>query len=463
MTNIQQTISPIDGSVVAERALATEAEITAAFAAARVAQRDWKHVPLAERTAIVMRGVANMSAQRDLLGEELTRQMGRPIRYTPKEIDRMAERAEYMASVAPEVLADITLDPIEGFDRFLRREPVGVVFAIVPWNYPYLVQVNSIVPALLAGNAVVLKPSPHTPLCGERMAEAFHAAGLPPALFQVLHLSIEGTQFALKSPEINYVSFTGSVGVGRAVQQAVSDRFIGVGLELGGKDPAYVRPDANLEHAIENLVDGAMFNSGQSCCSIERIYVHADLYDAFVEGVAALTRTYLLDSPLNPETTLGPLVRTSSAEFVRGQIAEAVRQGACALVDESLFPLSQPGTPYLAPQILVNVNHSMRVMTEESFGPVVGIMRVESDEEAIRLMNDSDFGLTAAVWTSDPEAAVAIGDRIETGTWFMNRCDFLAPGLAWTGVKNSGRGCSLSRLGYDALTRPKSFHLRTKV
>ncbi len=247
------------------------------------------------------------------------------------------------------------------------------------------------------------------------------------------------------------------------MQRAASARFIATGLELGGKDPAYVRADARLDHAVENLVDGAFFNSGQSCCGIERIYVHAALYDAFVEGAVELTRQYRLGDPRDADTNLGPMARAAAADFVRGQVGEAVKAGARALIDPSAFPRDAAGTPYMAPQILVDVDHSMRVMTEESFGPVVGIMKVASDEEAVRLMNDSAFGLTAAIWTTDEAAALRLGGELETGTVFMNRCDYLDPALAWTGVKDSGRGCTLSALGYEALTRPKSFHLRTTL
>jgi acyl-CoA reductase-like NAD-dependent aldehyde dehydrogenase len=310
---------------------------------------------------------------------------------------------------------------------------------------------------------VLLKHSRQTPLCAERFADAAAKADLPAGLLQALHLTHEATARLIKDARIGHVAFTGSVAGGVAVEEAAAGRFLSLGLELGGKDPAYVRPDAELAHAVENLVDGAFFNSGQSCCGIERIYVHADVYDRFVEGAAALTRSYVLDDPTSPETTLGPMVRTSAAEFVRGQVGEAVAQGARPLIEERAFSRSEAGTPYLAPQILVDVDHAMRVMTEETFGPVVGIMKVRSDDEAIRLMNDSRYGLTAAVWTSDPEAATAIGDRLETGTVFMNRCDYLDPALAWTGVKNSGRGVTLSVLGYEHLTRPKSFHLRTSV
>jgi acyl-CoA reductase-like NAD-dependent aldehyde dehydrogenase len=221
-----------------------------------------------------------------------------------------------------------------------------------------------------------------------------------------------------------------------------------------------VRPDAPLEFTIENLVDGAYFNAGQSCCAVERIYVHQDIYRPFLDGFVDLTRKYRLGNPLDPETTLGPMVRATAAAFVRDQIAEAVRQGARAVIDEREFAAAREGTPYVAPQVLLDVDHRMRVMTEETFGPVVGLMAVKDDDEAVRLMNDSRYGLTASIWTSDIDAAIRIGDGVDTGTWFLNRCDYLDPSLAWTGVKDSGRGCSLSRLGYESLTRPKSFHLR---
>jgi acyl-CoA reductase-like NAD-dependent aldehyde dehydrogenase len=403
-----------------------------------------------------------MESRADVIGEELTWQMGRPVRYTPFEIRRgFAERARFMIGAAPEALADIAVAPAAGFTRFIRREPVGVVFTIAPWNYPYLATVNSVVPALLAGNAVVLKMAAQSPLCAERFAEGFQAAGLPEGVFQFLHLSHSDVGRVIADARVGFVVFTGSVDGGYAVQAAANKRFIATGLELGGKDPAYVRADADLGHAVENLVDGAMFNSGQCCCAIERIYVHQSLYDEFVQRAVGLTQTYVLDHPLRPETTLGPMVRIAAAEFVRRQIADAVSQGAVPHIDAAAFPLDRPGTPYLAPQVLTSVDHRMRIMTEETFGPVAPIMPVASDEEAIALMNDSTFGLTAAIWTSDEEAAIRIGDQIETGTWFMNRCDYLDPALAWTGVKDSGRGCALSVLGFEQFTRPKSFHLRT--
>ncbi|MFQ6016563.1 MAG: aldehyde dehydrogenase family protein [Kiloniellaceae bacterium] len=456
-------MTPVDGSRYVERPLASDAEVGQAVGRAREAQAAWRHVALGERQALLGKAVDAFVARAPEIAEEISWQMGRPVAQSPGEIRGFEERARHMIATAPEALQDIALAPKDGFSRFIRRAPLGVVFVVAPWNYPYLTAVNSVVPALMAGNAVILKHSAQTPLCAERIAEAFEAAGLPEGVFQYLHLSHEAAAKLIGSDGIDFVAFTGSVAAGHAVQEAAAKRFIGVGLELGGKDPAYVRADANLEHAVENLVDGAFFNSGQSCCGIERIYVHAQVYDGFVEGAVALARAYKLGNPLEAETTLGPMVRARAADFVRGQIREALAAGAEALIEPKSFAADQEGTPYLAPQILTQVDHSMRVMTEESFGPVVGIMKVASDEEAVELMNDSPFGLTASIWTSDEAAAIRIGERVETGTWFMNRCDYLDPGLAWTGVKKSGRGCSLSRVGYEQLTRPKSFHLRTAV
>jgi acyl-CoA reductase-like NAD-dependent aldehyde dehydrogenase len=458
---LKRTISPVDGSVCAEFELASAADIDAVLDLASRAQRSWKQVPIEERAAICRRAIALMVARSDQLATELTWQMGRPIAHAPLEIRRgFQERAAYMIDIAEGALADIRIEPKEGFQRFIRREPLGVILVIAPWNYPYLVSVNAVIPAIMAGNTVLLKVSQQTPLVAERYAEAFRAARAPDGVFQFLHATHEDVARMIGDRRVAFVSFTGSVEGGSAVQAAAAPRFVATNLELGGKDPAYVRPDAQLETTIANLVDGVYFNAGQSCCGVERIYVHRDVYRPFVDGFVELTRTYVLGNPLDPETTLGPMVRASAAASVRGQIAEAVASGARALVDRREFPVDREGTPYLAPQVLVDVDHRMRVMTEETFGPIVGVMAVKDDREAIDLMNDSRYGLTASIWTADVDAAVRIGDAVETGTWFLNRCDYLDPALAWTGVRDSGRGCSLSRLGYEAVTRPKSFHLR---
>ncbi len=463
MTDYLKCITPVDGSVYVERPLADGDEIDKALARAREARKLWGGMPVAERCALLERAVDAFVAEGPAIAEEISWQMGRPVAQSPGEIGGFEERARHMLAIAPDALGDIAVEPKEGFTRFVRRVPVGVVFVIAPWNFPYLTAVNSVIPALAAGNPVLLKHSAQTPLCAERFAQAFDKAGLPAGVFQHLHLSHAAALQLIESDGIDFVAFTGSVPAGHAVQASAAKRFIGVGLELGGKDPAYVRADVTVQHAVENVVDGAFFNSGQSCCGIERVYVHETVYDAFVEGVVELVGGYCLGNPMDPDTTLGPVVKASAAEHVRSQIAEAKAAGARALIDPGNFPADVDESAYLAPQVLVDVDHDMRVMTEESFGPVVGIMKVVSDEQAISLMNDSAFGLTASVWTNDESAALAIGEQIATGTWFMNRCDYLDPALAWTGIKDSGHGCTLSRAGYEQLTRPMSFHLRTRL
>ncbi|MBI1180098.1 MAG: aldehyde dehydrogenase family protein [Alphaproteobacteria bacterium] len=460
MSATVQCVSPVDGRVYVERPLDGGNAVDAALEAAVAAQRRWKAVPLEERQRLLSRAVDAFVARGPEIAAELTWMMGRPVSQTPGEVRGFEERARYMIEAAPRGLAPLEPEPKDGFIRYVAHEPLGVVAVVAPWNYPYLTAVNAVIPALAAGNAVLLKHSHQTPLCAERFAEAFREAGLPEGVFRHLHLSHADTAALVADDRIAGVCFTGSVDGGHAVQQALAGGFAAAGLELGGKDPAYVRADADLAHAVAGLVDGAMFNSGQSCCGIERIYVHEALFDDFVASALETARGYVLGDPTSLETTLGPMVRTAAADFVRGQVDEAVRQGAAALIDPSRFPADAPGTPYLAPQILVNVDHSMRIMTEETFGPAVGIMKVRSDEQAVRLMNDSRYGLTAAIWTADPDAARRLGGQVETGTVFMNRCDYLDPALAWSGVKDSGRGCTLSTLGYQYLTRPKSFHLR---
>ncbi len=460
MTQQLVTLSPIDGSEVVRRDYATPQQVADTLRRAHSAQLGWRATSLADRRAVVSKAIALFGEKKAEIAEELTRQMGRPIRYTPNEINGFMGRAQHMIDIAEEALAPVRPAPIDGFTRFIAREPWGTVLIIAPWNYPLLTAVNAIVPALLAGNTVILKHSAQTPLAAERIAEAFAAAGLPDGVLQYLHCSHDTTQQLIQSPEVNYVCFTGSVAGGAAVEQAAAGRFIGVGLELGGNDPGYVRADADLDHAVDTLVDGAFFNSGQSCCGIQRIYVHQSLYDAFIDKAVALTNQYVLGNPLDPNTTLGPVVRASAAAAVRGVTQDALQKGAKGLIDPKAFAMDQEGTAYLAPQILVNVNHSMQVMNDECFGPVCGVMPVSGDEEALRLMNDSPYGLTAAVFTRDIDAALRLGERIETGTVFMNRCDYLDPALAWTGVKNTGRGATLSVLGFEHLTRPKSFHLK---
>lgn len=453
-------VSPVSGDVFASRPYASDAAIDTAIAAARTAQRDWRNQSIGVRAGLCGAFVDAMLSMQDDIVPEIAWQMGRPIRYGAGELRGFEERARHMIGIADRALAHVAPDEKPGFERYVAREALGVVLTVAPWNYPYLTAVNSVVPALMAGNAVILKHAAQTLLVGERFQQAADIAGFPKGLFQNLALSHDQTARLISSRLVDMVCFTGSVEAGKVIERAAGGTFANIGLELGGKDPAYVRADANLAHAVENLVDGAFFNSGQSCCGIERIYVHESLYDDFVEGAVALTKGYLLGDPLDPATTLGPMVKASAADFVRRQIGEAVAAGACAHLDPAIFPHDAVGTPYMAPQILTGVTHDMSVMRDESFGPVVGIMKVSGDAEAIGLMNDSRYGLSAAIWSEDAAAAHRVASALETGTVFLNRCDYLDPALAWTGVKDTGRGATLSALGYEHLTRPKSYNFR---
>ncbi|MEO9630609.1 MAG: aldehyde dehydrogenase family protein [Sulfitobacter sp.] len=455
MTTVK-CISPIDGSVYAERETLSNDAALEAVARARRAQKAWAARPLQERVDLVMGALKEIENSTDRMTEELAHQMGRPVRYGG-EFGGLQERTSHMAKIAADALAPTIIEDSDAFSRKIMREPHGVVFVVAPWNYPYMTANNTIAPALIAGNAVILKHASQTILVGEHLADAYRAAGVPEDVFQNVVLSHDTTSALIADNAFDFVNFTGSVGGGQAMERAAAGTFTGVATELGGKDPAYVRADANLDAAVDGVMDGAMFNAGQCCCGIERIYVHESLYDAFVEKAVAWVNNLNLGSPLEEATTLGPMANVRFANEVRAQIDEAVAAGAKAHIEK--MPADDGGA-YLTPQVLTDVTHEMRVMRDESFGPVVGIMPVKDDEEAVALMNDSQFGLTAAIFTADADAAEAIGQRLETGTVFMNRADYLDPALCWTGCKQTGRGAGLSELGYHALTRPKSYHLK---
>ncbi len=456
MTKTLKCISPIDGSVYLERPILSRDGADAVVASARAAQAGWAARPMAERIGLVRAAVAEVGKHTDRMAMELAHQMGRPVRYGG-EFGGFEERALHMADIAEAALAPIIIEDSDAFLRKIMREPHGVVFVVAPWNYPYMTAVNTVAPALIAGNTVILKHATQTLQVGERLAEAFHAAGIPRDVFQNVFLDHDTTSALIAARSFDFVNFTGSVGGGQAMERAAAGTFTPVSTELGGKDPGYVRSDADLDAAVDGLMDGAMFNSGQCCCGIERIYVHESLFDAYVEKAVALVNTYVLGNPLEPETTLGPMANIRFAREVRAQIDQAVADGATAHIEHFS---ADDGGAYLTPQILTSVTHKMRVMRDESFGPVVGIMPVRDDDEAISLMNDSMFGLTAAIYTADAGAAEAIARRLQTGTVFMNRCDYLDPALCWTGCKDTGRGAGLSVLGFQALTRPKSYHLK---
>ena len=450
-------VSPIDGSIYATRETLSRADADAAVKCARAAQSEWEARPLSDRIALVQAGIAAVGAMNDEIVTEIAHQMGRPIRYGG-EFGGFNERATYMAQIAESALADIVIEDSSAFRRVIKRVPHGVILVVAPWNYPYMTAINTVAPALIAGNSVILKHASQTPLVGERIAKAFYSAGIPKDVFQNVFLDHQTTSDLIADRAFGFVNFTGSVDGGKAMEYAAAGTFTGIGLELGGKDPGYVMDDANLDAAVDTLIDGAMFNSGQCCCGIERIYVHESLFEAFVEKSKAIVNGYKLGNPLDPETTLGPMAHVRFADEVRAQTEQAITEGATAQIDPTHFP--EDGGAYLMPQILTDVTHDMRVMRDESFGPIVGIMSVKNDAEAIQLMNDSNFGLTASLWTQDAKRAETIADQIETGTVFMNRADYLDPALCWTGCKDTGRGGGLSVIGYHNLTRPKSYHLK---
>ena len=458
MAETVKIVSPVDGRVYAERPVASAADIESAVSKAKAARQAWGEITVRERAKFLNHFVDALLGKNDEIVPELAWQMGRPIRYGG-ERKGVEERARYMIDIAEASLAPVEKPGKDGFKRWIAREPLGTVMVIAPWNYPFLTAVNSIVPGLMAGNAVILKHASQTLLVGERFAEAFKAAGLPDGLFQNLVLNHGDTEKLIGSGQIDHINFTGSVEGGKRIERAAAGTFATLGLELGGKDPAYVRPDAKLDYAVENLVDGSFFNSGQSCCGVERIYVHAAVYDKFVDGFVANARGWTLGNPLDPDTVVGPMAAPKFADLVREQTLEALRKGAKSHLN-TRHDLDEESSPYLAPEVLTNVNHQMAVMREESFGPVVGIMKVADDEEAITLMNDSPYGLTASIWSQDLDEVAKLGARVETGTVYANRCDYLDPALVWTGVKDTGKGGALSEIGYANLSQPKSYHFK---
>ena len=456
-----ETITPIDNSTLVKRNYASDTEIEKVLSNSFRVKNSWRSVPLQERKKLVLNFVDNFLLNQQEVVETLCKQIGRPISQCPGEMRGFEERAKYMIENADKALEDIISKKNIEFDNYIKKDPLGTIFIIAPWNYPFNTSVNSIVPSLLSGNTIILKHSSQTPLCAEQLYEAAKKANLPENIFQYLHLDHSSTSKIIADNRVNHVLFTGSVSGGKEIKKSMGTRFISAGLELGGKDPAYVRSDCNLDHAIENLVDGSYFNSGQSCCGIERIYVDEKIYDNFIDGFKSITEQYILGNPLDKNTNLGPVVRLNAAKYIRTHLSSALNQGAKNIINEKKFNIDDGANCYVSPSALVNVNHNMEFMREETFGPTVGIMKVQNEKEAIKLMNDSDYGLTASVWTSDKEFAQDLGSKIDTGTFFMNRCDYLDPGLAWTGVKDTGIGVTLSVLGFDHLTRAKSYHIRT--
>jgi len=464
----QKIYSPSDGSLIAERTLASELDISDALANAFDGQRKWQATSISQRAEYCRAAIAWFMTNKSEIASEISQLMGRPIQYSEGEIAGLKERADYMMNIAEEALADIEIQPNDKkIKRLIRPTPLGTAFIIAPWNYPYLTAINSIIPALMAGNCVILKHASQTLLCAERFQQAFKAAGLPAGVFQYLHLSHAQTLATIRDQDIHYISFTGSVNAGKIIETNLAGYFKPLALELGGKDAAYVRKDADLKTAVENLVEGSFFNSGQSCCGIERIYVDANLFDEFVELFTEQTKQLVVGHALDPNTSLGPMINAKAISHAQAQVDQAIELGAQTHINELDFRSNeQPDLAqghYMMPQVLTHVSHDMGIMCEESFAPIIGIMSVENDEQAIEYINDSAYGLSASIWTRDEEAGLALCNDINTGTVFINRSDYLDPSLPWSGIKDSGRGCSLSYLGYQQLTRPKSIHIKRQA
>ncbi|RGP69828.1 nad-dependent aldehyde dehydrogenase [Fusarium sporotrichioides] len=456
------TISPNTNEAILTRNGASAADLESLPKVAAEAFQSYRKTTLKERQAIVRKFLDGLLAKKDELGEELTVQMGRPISYTPGEVATAVKRGEYLLKISDEALKDTDGEAEKGFKRFIRKVPVGPVLIIFAWNYPYLILVNSLIPALLAGCSVILKPSPQTPTIVERVTDILKESGLPEGVCQYFHCgSPTVMETIVRDPKIELVCFTGSVAGGLAVQQAASDRIVNVGLELGGKDPAYVRSDVDIDWAAAEIVDGAIFNSGQSCCSLERVYVDEKIHDQFVEAVQKVLKSYKLGDPFNKETQIGPVVSKRSKQAAEEHIKDAIDNGAKdATPENETFSNPPPKGNFVKPTLLTGVNHSMRVMTEESFAPIIPVMKVKDDSEAIKYMNDSEFGLTASIWTKDTDKGYELAEEVEAGTVFVNRCDYPAPDLAWTGWKNSGKGQTLSKFGFDQFVKLKSYHLK---
>ncbi len=451
--------NPYTLDLACEVPLADAAHVDRVLDAARAAARAFREVPVAERVALCERACVALLEDKDTIARDITRTMGKPLSQARGEVDGMVGRARHMMSIAEEHLADIVLPEKENFVRRIRKEPLGVVFDLPAWNYPLLTAVNAVFPAVLAGNAVIVKHSPRTPLTGPAFARAFEKAGAPKDLVQSLDCSHETSERIVGDRRVDQVLFTGSVFGGHRIQKAASERFLHVGLELGGNDPAYVASDVDVAKVAEQIVDGAMYNAGQSCCAVERVYVHESVYEAFVAACEPLVRAYVLGDPEAGATSLGPIAQPWHVSELEGFVKDATTRGARLVHGGKATQVDGKGRFFQA-TLLADLSQEADLLRRESFGPILPIAKVTSDEEALAKMNDSALGLTASVWTKDLERAERFARALEAGTVYMNRCDALDPALPWSGVKDSGRGLTLSQLAFDTLTRPKAVHFR---
>ena len=454
-------VNPATGTVLKEVSEDSAAVVAAKIARARAAQPGWAAAPLETRLAAITRFRDAVVAGKEELALLLTREMGKPIAQARNELAALPARIDFFLRKTPEVLADESV-LVEGepgapaLQEIVAFEPLGVVANVSAWNYPYFVGSNVFVPALLTGNAVLYKPSELTTLTGLRIVELLHQAGIPTDVM-IAVVGGGATGAALVAGDVDGVFFTGSFATGKRIAQAVAGRMIKLQLELGGKDPTYVCDDVNVQAAAESLADGAMYNNGQSCCSVERIYVQRGIYPAFLDAFVNTVRGFAVGEPEDPNTYISPLARRDQLAVLEAQVADAVAKGGRVLAGGKR---ATPGGGAFLPTVVADATDDMSLMREESFGPVIGIAPVDGDDEAVRRMNDNDYGLTAGVYSASRERARAILARVEAGSVYWNCCDRVSPRLPWTGRKHSGIGSTLSTHGIRTFLQPKAWHLR---
>ena len=448
--------NPATGQVITELPADTKATVAAKAEAARAAQPAWAALPIAERLAVVQRFRAGVVTELETLAATLTAETGKPISQSRNELNGLLPRIDFFLEQAEGAVRDQHVFDDGGMHEQIGHVPLGVVANISAWNYPYFVGCNVILPALLTGNAVLYKPSEYAAQSGTHIARLLHQAGVPQAVMACLVGAGEVGE-ALLAQRIDGLFFTGSHATGVRIAQTLAPRLVKLQLELGGKDPSYVRADADARIAAQSLADGAMYNAGQSCCSVERIYVHASLHDRFVEHFLATVAGFKQGDPTDPATYIGAITRAAQLDVLDAQVADALAQGATLHCGGHRLP--GPGNGY-APTVLTEVHHGMALMREESFGPIIGIQQVQDDEEALALMNDTRYGLTAGVYSRDQAAARALLARVNAGSVYWNCCDRVSARLPWSGTGDSGLGLTLSTAGIQTFTRPKAWHLR---
>jgi acyl-CoA reductase-like NAD-dependent aldehyde dehydrogenase len=449
--------NPADGALIASLPADDADSVAAKAKRARAAQPHWAAVPLAERRACIERFRAAVVAELDALALVMTRETGKPIKMSRNELNGLLPRLDFFVQQTEAATASETVFDEGGMTERIQHTPLGVVANISAWNYPWFVGCNVIVPALLTGNAVLYKPSEYATQTGLAITRLLHAAGVPQDAVQCL---VGGGEVgaALLAQPVDGVFFTGSHATGMRIAQAVNTRLVKLQLELGGKDPTYVCEDADPRTAAESLADGAMYNTGQSCCSVERIYVHEKIHDAFVAAFVETVKGFKTGDPTQDDTYIGAITRAPQLAVLESQVADAVAKGAQLHVGGKRG--AGPGN-WFEPTVFSHVNHQMDLMREESFGPIIGIQKVKSDEEAVRLMNDTRYGLTAGVYTRDAARAQALLGQVNAGSVYWNCCDRVSPRLPWSGYGDSGVGLTLSTYGIQTFTRPKAWHLRT--